>query len=280
MNKSTPIFEDLILNDSLNLLFPAEAILWLNKKPESDIKFKWVSLHPEQLENGDLLLLKATNLRTKTIKSAISSGAVGILIFGPHKINIQIPENMPIVNIKSNENIRDVQREFTKLLTNKNASLNERKLQIQNQLTKLAAEGEMIDGIAKAMVDISRHGIIIHDKRLNIISSIPSPDLQQAWSDITVLFSQQENLPSPLHDRQQAGENDFEILQDITGGLSRIIVPINVGNVARGYLSVVGMEGTLDTLDHLVAEEGARTCAIIMSRTKAVRETEKKLQSD
>ncbi len=280
MNKVPATIEKLNLDDSLHLLFPAESIEWLNKKPDQYINFKWISLHPEQLEKGDLLLLKATNIRTKTIKSAISAGAVAILILGPHKINIQISEEIPIINITNYEDIRDVQREFIKLLTNKNATLNERKLQIQNQLTKLAAEGEMLDGIARAMVDIASHGILIHDKRLNILSSVPSPDLREAWTDIALLFSQQENLPARLQDRQQAGETNFEILQDITGGLSRIIVPIIVGNVARGYLSVIGMEGTLDTLDTLVAEEGSRTCAIIMSRTKAVRETEKKLQSD
>lgn len=272
--------ESLNLSDSLHLIFSAEVITWLTIKPKKTIYFNWVSLHPDQIEKGDLLLIDATNLRTKIIKRAISAGAAAILLFGPHKINVQLNNALPIISLDGSKNIRDVQREFIKLLTNKNASLNEHKLQIQNQLTKLAAEGVKLEGIARAMVDISRHGILIHDKRLNIISSISSPDLQQIWIDIALLFSQFENLPEPLQDRQQAGQKNFEILQTVSGGISRIIVPIIVGNVARGYLSVIGMEGTLDTLDYIVAEEGARTCAIIMSRTKAVRETEKKLQSD
>lgn len=121
---------------------------------------------------------------------------------------------------------------------------------------------------------------MIHDKRLNIIAEVPSADLQPFWGDITDQLSKIETLPAPIQDRQQAGDKNIAIDQKLSGGISRVVVPISVGDVARGYLSVVGIDGTLDQLDHAVAEGGALICAIAMSRTKAVRETEKKLQSD
>jgi purine catabolism regulator len=66
----------------------------------------------------------------------------------------------------------------------------------------------------------------------------------------------------------------------MSGDLERVIVPIIAGNVVRGYLSVIGAQNTLDTLDHIVAREGALICAVEMFRAKAVRETEKRLQGD
>jgi purine catabolism regulator len=59
-----------------------------------------------------------------------------------------------------------------------------------------------------------------------------------------------------------------------------LVTPINVGGVARGYLSLVGLEGDLDDLDQVVADQGALACAVQMSRSKAVREAEKRLRSD
>jgi purine catabolism regulator len=70
------------------------------------------------------------------------------------------------------------------------------------------------------------------------------------------------------------------ITQDIPGGLARLVLPITVGEVARGYLSMMGVVGELDMLDHLVAEQGARVCALEMSRAKAIREAEKRIKGD
>ena len=226
------------------------------------------------------MLLPVKKFSQKNIKLAAEHGIAAILLLGQQQNFKNINPQLPTLLIETQKNIRQIQREFAKLLTNKNAALNERKLQIHAQLTKLAADGVALDGLARAMLEITRHGVLIHDKRLNIIADMPSSDLQPVWKDITEQLSQLDNLPVPLQNRQQAGEHDIEVIQNISGGIARVIVPITVSNVARGYLSVIGMAGSLDILDHLVAEEGALICAIDMSRTKAVRETEKKLQSD
>jgi purine catabolism regulator len=58
------------------------------------------------------------------------------------------------------------------------------------------------------------------------------------------------------------------------------VAPIIVGEIARGYLSLVGLSGELDALDHLVAEQGSSVCAVEMARNKAIREAEKRLKGD
>jgi purine catabolism regulator len=70
------------------------------------------------------------------------------------------------------------------------------------------------------------------------------------------------------------------LTQSLPGGLARRVASITVGEVARGYLSLVGLEGELDSLDQTVLEQGALVCAVEMARAKAVRETEKRLKGD
>ena len=130
------------------------------------------------------------------------------------------------------------------------------------------------------MQEISRHGVLIQDKRLNILAECPTLDLEDSWLVISEQFTEIENLPEALQDRKLAGQTPATVQQELSGGISRVITPITVNNVARGYLSLVGLQGTLDALDRMVAEEGALICAMEMSRAKAIRETEKKLQSD
>jgi purine catabolism regulator len=83
-----------------------------------------------------------------------------------------------------------------------------------------------------------------------------------------------------LRDRKEAGRKPAILPQSIPGGLERLVAPIVVGGVARGYLSLVALEGELDALDHLVIEQGALVCGVDMARLKAVREAEKRLKGD
>ena len=268
------------LKDILRLVFPSENITWLTVKKNLDIQIDWVSLNIDHGQAGDLLILPSERANKKNIKLAEEKGIGVILIIGKKPDLNDFPQSITALVIETQKSIRHVHREITQLLTNKTSVINDRKFQIHTKLTKLAADGVGLDGLARAMLDITRHAVLIHDKRLNTIAEAPSPDLFPIWGEISAQFNTISNLPAPLQNRQVAGEQNIKITQNISGGISRIIAPIIVGSVVRGYISVIGLIRTLDILDHLVAEEGALICAVDMSRSKAVRETEKKLQSD
>jgi PucR family transcriptional regulator, purine catabolism regulatory protein len=268
------------LNDILRLVFPSENITWLTDKKNLDTQIDWVSTNIDHGQAGDLLIMLSKNANKINIRLAEEKGFGAILIIGKQPDLKYFPQNTIALAIETQKGIRHIHREITQLLTSKSSGMSDRKFQIHTKLTKLAADGVGLDGLARAMLEITRHGVLIHDKRLNIIAEAPSPDLFPIWGEISRQFNMINNLPAPLQNRQLAGEQNIKITQNISGGISRIIVPIIVGSVVRGYLSVIGLVRTLDILDHLVAEEGALICAIDMSRSKAVRETEKKLQSD
>jgi purine catabolism regulator len=166
------------------------------------------------------------------------------------------------------------------ILINQRSYLMERGVRIHAQLSQLEAEGVGLNGLAQAMSEISGRGVLVQDKRLQLLSESPSSTLFSIWMDVLSHLSVKKNLPEILHDRKKAGQQNLILSQLIPGGLERLITPIVVGGVARGYLSLVGMEGEFDFLDHLVAEQGALVCGVDMARTKAVREAEKRLKGD
>lgn len=165
-------------------------------------------------------------------------------------------------------------------MTDQRETYLEQRLRIHSRLSNISAAGGKIDGLAKAMHEFTGRGILIQDKRLNVITEFPSPDLDAFWDDIKDQLRKSETLPESLQDRTKTIKQSAVSNQKIAGGLARIISPIIVGEVTRGYLSIIGMEDDFDILDQAVAEEGALICAIEMSRTKAVRETVKRLQGD
>jgi purine catabolism regulator len=182
--------------------------------------------------------------------------------------------------VDEEEDIHTIQRKLIKNIVDQRSSYMESGYRIHVRLAKLAAEGLPIDEFARALLELSGRGVLIQDKRMNTLADCPSVNLQSIWNDITEQLGSIESLPSALQDRNRAGQQNPTISQIISGGIARIVTPITVGEVARGYLSLIGTEGELDRFDQVIAEEGALVCAMEMARTKAVRETEKRLQGD
>ena len=130
------------------------------------------------------------------------------------------------------------------------------------------------------MSELSGCGVVVQDKRLEIIAAYPTTNLLSIWDEVLVYLGDKSNLPPEFRDRKKSGELPMILRQSIHDQLERIVTPISVGGVARGYLSLIDIYPDLDTLDHLIAEQGALVCAIEMSRAKAVREAEKRLKGD
>jgi purine catabolism regulator len=156
----------------------------------------------------------------------------------------------------------------------------ERGVRIHARLSQLTAEGQGLDGLARAMAELSGRGILVQDKRLGVLADSPNEAVLEVWDGVLQHLMDAEHLPTSLHDRKEAGKKSAMVSHSIPGGLHRVVVPISVGGVARGYLSLVGTGSDLDALDYLVAEQGALVCAVEMARAKAVRETEKRLKRD
>lgn len=258
---------------------------------------QWVSTSTEDIHPGDVLLLKGWAANIQALRTAHEMGAAGIILSGAEPASTMYSSSsalqasamsaselaslsLPVIALTTDEeDIRSIQRLLLILLVSQRAGLVERGYHIHRQLAQLAAEGAGLPGLVRAMVEISGRGSIVQDKRGYILAEQSSPVLLGIWQDVLLQLSDLGSLPEALQDRKQAGKTGAT-LQEIPGGLVRLVVPVTVGEVARGYLSLVGLAEEIDELDFMVAEQGAVVCAIEMARSKAVREMEKRLQGD
>ena len=269
------------LKDLLRLAFP-KPVTWLAGECYGERLVRWVATCIDELQEGDLLLVESAALNSQLILQAQQRVAVGIVVIGEAKIRLPLEaaDLAVLVAGETEGDIYAIQRQMLVVLINQRAALMERGARIHAQFSQLEAEGKGLEGLVKAMSDISGRGILIQDKRGWILAQHPSSALLSIWNNILEQLGDLAGLPDYLVDRRQAGSAGKVITQPIPGGLERLIAPVIVSEIARGYLSLVGLEGELDDLDYLVIEQGCFVCAIEMARNKAIRETEKRLKGD
>jgi PucR family transcriptional regulator, purine catabolism regulatory protein len=248
----------------------------------------WITIGCGESHPGDLSLVTDADLKGARGEAAFNGNASAFGIISSERTGYTPPPGKPVIlflrhpspGSDSETGSRGIHQLLLRALLAQKSILLERGAAIQTRLTQIAAHGEGLAGLAAAMRELTQHGIVVQDKRLAPLASSPSTALRSVWDDLLTQLAEFSTLPEMLRDRRQAGEAPTVTIESMPGGLERVIAPIIVGDVARGYLSAIGMEGELDQTDRLVLEQGALVCAIEMARAKAVRETEKRLHGD
>jgi purine catabolism regulator len=275
MEASLPRLKDILR------LAGCEPYTWLSGDPGADPLVQWVSTSLEGAQAGDLLLLPADHISAEALQRARAVGVAALAMVGEWPPPLaHLPSDLPAVRIAQHCDLRPLQRSLLDILLDQRTALLERGMRIFAQLSQIAAQGEGLQGLVSAMADISGRGVLVQDKRLGVLAQRPSPALAAIWQDVLQSILAPELLPADWRDRKSAAVQSSSVVQKIPGGLARLVMPISVAEVARGYLSLVGVGDELDALDHLVLEQGALVCAIEMSRLKAVREAEKRIKGD
>jgi PucR family transcriptional regulator, purine catabolism regulatory protein len=195
----------------------------------------------------------------------------------------------PIIALPGGSDLIQLQRALLRLLLDNEAGVLARKAEIYQRLARLSAESKGLDSIARALAEITGKGILIHDKRLQVLAAAPPLEKAESWNKLVEWSSAPANLPPELLDRKRAAAVREPIAQTPAEGGERLIAPIIVHDMARGFLSIVGpglmpagpsdAEG-FDRLDRIALEQGAEACALEMAKAKAVSETQKRLTGD
>ncbi len=271
----------LSLNELLRICFPG-PVRWLCGESDQPCVVDWVVASLKEVQVGDILLLSADQVNGSILTQAEAKGASSILICGDITgDDYKLPKAIPVVILPENQGqIREIQRILLTTLTNQRLGLVERSSRIYAQLSQLEAEGKGVKGLVNAIAHLCGRGVLLQDKRGQILAHCPSTELSAVWKDVLAQFRSLSTLPISMQDRKQITEQTGVEKQQIPGQLTRLIVPIIVSGVARGYLSIVAHSGDLDSLDYLVAEQGGLVCGMEMARNKAIREAEKRLKGD
>ena len=266
--------------ETLINLSSLDAVTWLSGAAKLGGRVKWICPQPGEFDRGDLILMRSEQFNQGFLAEAKKKRAAGVLVFGGGMLDLKKSEGFPVGQVMGEYNLRALQQEMAAILLNQEVSEMKQRERVRTRLSLLASEGDDLQDIVQKMHEISGSGIVVQDKYLAVLADYPPPSLREIWSGILEMLASPSNLPEHLRDRSKAGQHRSQHSQSLPGEVGRTVTPINVRGVLRGYFSVVKIEDEFDDLDQLVAEQGPFICAAEMSRTKAVRETEKKLHGD
>jgi purine catabolism regulator len=194
-------------------------------------------------------------------------------------VNWAEESGLPLVELPPETDLARLQRDLLRLVVNLEAGLVAREAELYQQLTRLSLENQGLDAIARTLSQLTQKAVVVQDKRLQVLAAAP-PDGNELEPQLIEWLSQPEHLPRELTDRRQAAKVDAPIQQLVEGGSARLVVPISVQDVARGFLSLVHATPDFDRLDRMALAQGAAACALEMAKVKAISEAQKRLTGD
>lgn len=187
---------------------------------------------------------------------------------------------MPVLTLPIGSRIRLVEKAVVSLLVDRKGQIERRGTQIYRQLTQISSRNEGMAEIVSAMARLTNKCVVVQDKRLRVLYSAVQPQFVASWDEVEQFLKKFNNVPIEIQDRHRVSEIENPVLMQSlpTPGLARLVSPIIAKDIGRGFLSIVGLDNTLDDIDTLVAEHGAAACALEMAKAKAISDTEKRLR--
>jgi hypothetical protein len=138
----------------------------------------WIATDLEAGRPGDVLLVPAGEATEALLAEMEKRGLAGLLLHGAgFDPNWAVSADFPILEIPEEASLEETHRLLLTVLIDQQAHMMEMRSSISAQLDRLVADGEGYEGLVRAMADISGRGVVVQDKRLNILSAAPSPPL-------------------------------------------------------------------------------------------------------
>ncbi|MBI5030238.1 MAG: helix-turn-helix domain-containing protein [Chloroflexi bacterium] len=285
-----PDTKPLTLQELVSLALPIETRVLAGHK-SLDHPVTWVVSASAQdgahrIDSGDFAFLLPpypTDLSTH-IPHLAQIGIAGLAIVGepsPALVTAAAHANLPLFSLPAATNLRHIERMTLGLLLDHGAAMERRVAQLYEQLTVLSAENAGLEAMAQLIGKTTGKTVLIQDKRLNIIASCIMPEDSEHRAAIESWVTSPDNLSEGLRDRKRAAQNIGATEQSLSiESLARLIVPIIVKGMARGFISLVGARESMRMFDRSAAERSAAACALEMAKVKAVSEAEKRVRGN
>src|SRR5258708_10151841 len=249
------------LGELLRLAFPAGIAAPLPELRERSVSWVVMAGTGIQPAAGDFLLCGTPPSR-RDLSSWAQRGVAGVAIPAG---STQNNADLAVVVLPPGASLRDIQQQALELIVNRQSYLIERGALVSETLMARALEGGGLDGLTRAMYDLTGKTVVVQDKRLQPLAQAVAPSMSHVWPEVLNALSSMSQLPEGLRDRRQAAAVAGWRDQSLPGGLMRLVCPIVSKGMARGYLSVVGGTGDIDALDQLVVEYGAAASPLEMA---------------
>lgn len=244
----------------------------------------------ELMEEGDLVIAAERSDKPawpQAMRQFVDLHVAAVAVsrpVAPEALEVASAARLPVFRMPEESDLRAVHRGVLTLILKHEAQIAQRSSEIARQLNRLAAEEDTgLPALAEVIASHTGHGVLVQDKRLKVVAVQQPDNMDKAlWERCVGHLSESGALPEGWIDRKATakkarGQVEFQELSD---GIGRLVSPIVVGKLARGYLSIIGPRDELDALDTLAVEHGAEVYAMAMSKAKAVSETTKRLRGE
>lgn len=173
--------------------------------------------------------------------------------------------NVSLLALSEDSNLTSVERAVNTLIVNQSAQLQQRAIEIQRQLTRLAAENRDLNSLLQIMARATAKPIVVHDDAGVLMAQVYPNMARRGGSGRSMV----QNLPYGAFQNwlnRDAPTADGAI---VTSPLGQTTV-LKVEKRVAGYLSVVNNGSGLDEFDRLVLTYGADVCAIELAKSRAI----------
>ena len=173
--------------------------------------------------------------------------------------------SIALVSMPADVSLTTVERAVNALILNQSARLTERAIEIQRQLTRLAAENRDLNSLLQVMSRSTGKPIVIHDDAGKLMAQI-YPNLGHRRANGRNL------APAMSYSQFQRwlGTDAPSSQGTISGSPLGYTTVLKVEKRVAGYLSLVDCNNDLDEFDRLVLTYGADVCAIEMAKNRAI----------
>lgn len=171
-----------------------------------------------------------------------------------------------LLSLPEDSSLNGIERAVNTLIVNQTAQLTQRAIEIQRQLTRLAAENRDLNSLLQIMARATAKPIVVHDDAGVLMAQVyPNVARRPATSGRSLL----QSLPYGAFQNwlnREAPTNESAIIASPLGYTTVLKVEKRVA----GYLSLVNGREVLDDFDRLVLTYGADVCAIELAKSRAI----------
>ncbi len=158
-----------------------------------------------------------------------------------------------------------IERDVNKLILNQSAQITERAIEIQRQLTRLAAENRDLNSLLQVIARATARPTVIHDDAGVLTAQVYPTVNRRGVSGRTLM----QNLPYSAFQKWLETEAPTSTGIIVASPIGYTTV-LKVEKRVAGYLSLVDKNDALDDFDRLVLTYGADVCAIELAKTRAI----------
>jgi purine catabolism regulator len=175
--------------------------------------------------------------------------------------------HVSLLALPEDSSLTKIEREVNTLIVNYNAQLAQRAMEIQRQLTRLAAENRDLNSLLQIVARATAKPVVVHDDAGVLMAQVyPNVSRRNNPGGGRALL---QSLPYGAF--QTWLDRDAPDLEGsiVTSPLGYTTV-LKVEKRVAGYLSLVDKQEPLDEFDRMVLTYGADVCAIELAKNRAI----------